>query len=103
MTFNKFRIPKHPPRADKSAPTCWPTSILYTHVASLVYKYFIHPCSKGARTIVATSACPGERGSGPSRARTSHRPIGVKLSRHHKQARGERQRAEQSVRQWNGQ
>ena len=30
-------------------------------------------------------------------------PIGVKLSRHRKQARDERQRAEQSVRQWNGQ
>jgi len=30
-------------------------------------------------------------------------PIGVKLSRHRKQARDERQRAEPSVRQWNGQ
>src|SRR3989442_13634191 len=34
----------------------------------------------GERRIFATSACPGERGSGPSRARTSHRPYSATLN-----------------------
>src|SRR3989442_11933889 len=40
-----------------------------------------HPgLTLGARTIFAVRACPGERGSGPSWARTSHRPYYAPLN-----------------------